>query len=285
MPGRKKLVWITAGFTAQYADVRSRNKLQQIEIRSFTREIDKAVKALNDANVAVYPIDPRDPYNYGLAVPGIDTMNLMAKGTGGFAAYAITDITGAIRNAVNDSEVTYMLGFYPAEKLDGRFHSLNVKVARKDIEVRYRKGYLASETKPPNEKQRQVSLNETFSNTLEATGIGIVAKAEPVSEGSGMYNVSVNVNVSDLHFERENDRWVALISLATQFPAKDPPNGTLEEIKITLTEARLKETLSKGFDMRRPVPIGWKVAGDLRVVVQDRVTGAAGSVKLRIGEN
>lgn len=31
MPGLKKPVWITAGFTAQYYDVRSRHELQQIE--------------------------------------------------------------------------------------------------------------------------------------------------------------------------------------------------------------------------------------------------------------
>lgn len=38
------------------------------------------------------------------------------------AAQGIADFAGAIRNAVDDSEITYVLGFYPSsEKLDGRF--------------------------------------------------------------------------------------------------------------------------------------------------------------------
>lgn len=138
---------------------------------------------------------------------------------------------------------------------------MNVRVARKDVETPSQRR-LRFESKPPGAKVRKSSLNETFTNALEATAIGITAKAEPQSVGSGPYHVDLTVNVADLHCERENDRWVALINLATHFPAKEPPNGTLEEIKITLTEARLKKVLSTGFTFRRPVPIGWKVAGD-----------------------
>ena len=43
----------------------------------------------------------------------------------------INDLSAAIKTAVEDSEVTYALGFYPVDiKLDGSYHSLSVKVAR-----------------------------------------------------------------------------------------------------------------------------------------------------------
>jgi VWFA-related protein len=53
LPGRKKLVWITSSFAAQTTDMRSHNGQPTIEHKEFGREIDKAVRALNDANVAV----------------------------------------------------------------------------------------------------------------------------------------------------------------------------------------------------------------------------------------
>ena len=58
--------------------------------------------------------------------------------------------------------------------------------------------------------------------------------------------------------------------------------GTLETIRISLTEERLRETLAKGFVLRRELDAGSET-GDLRIVVQDRATGSIGSVRVPIG--
>lgn len=285
VPGRKKLVWISATFPAQTTDMRTHNRRRTIEYTEFSREIDRAIRALNDANVAIYPIDPRDPYNGGLLASGIDTMNLLAGGTGGQAFYNISDLAGAFKTAVEDSEVTYSLGFYPADaKLDGSYHSLSVKVDRRGLDVRYRKGYYASEQSALTEKKGLQSLDQMFASPLAANTLGLTAIAHRNPAQPGSCELEVKLNFRELHVEREQDRWVALINLATQLPAKTPPNGTLEGIKITLTEARLREVLRDGFILRRPVPVGDQ-AGELRVVVQDRATGAAGAVKLRLSTN
>ena len=84
-----------------------------------------------------------------------------------------------------------------------------------------------------------------------------------------------------MHLEKEQNNWVALIRLATYFPSAQKPNGTEESIKITLTEQRLKESLASGYTIQRLVIVGNR-KGDLRLAVQDRVTGAAGSVKLAL---
>ena len=128
IPGRKKLVWMSSSFPAVRTEQRTHNGMLTIEHQEFGREIDHAVRALNDANVAIYPIDPRDPYNAGLGAEGIDTMNILAEGTGGKAFYNLGDIAGAIKAAVEDSEITYALGFYPQNvKLDGSYHKLSVE--------------------------------------------------------------------------------------------------------------------------------------------------------------
>ena len=85
LPGRKKLIWISSSFEAQTTDIRSHNGQQTIEHKEFANEISDAVRTLNDANVAVFPIDPRPIDAVAFLRPGIDTMNLLAGGTGGRA--------------------------------------------------------------------------------------------------------------------------------------------------------------------------------------------------------
>ena len=268
LPGRKKLIWISSSFAAQTTDVRSHNGQDTIEHKEFGREIDKAVRALNDANVAVYPIDPRTLIDdQGLLRPGIDSMNLFAGGTGGRAFYVINDLAAAMKTAVEDSEVTYALGFYPVDiKLDGSYHSLSVKVARKGVDLRHRKGYYATDLKQPTEKQSEQSLEEIFATPLEATGIGMIARLDPDLRQAGVYQLTMTFNLQELHLEREKNNWVALIKLATYFPAAAKPNGTEESIKITLTEQRLRETLANGYTLQRIViagePEGRSARGD-----------------------
>ncbi|MBZ5633393.1 MAG: VWA domain-containing protein [Acidobacteriia bacterium] len=283
LPGRKKLIWISSSFEAQTTDIRSHNGQQTIEHKEFGDEINHAVRTLNAANVAVYAIDPtplKPPPDLGLLRPGIAAMNIFAGGTGGRAFYVINDVAAAIKTAVEDSEVTYALGFYPGDiKLDGSYHSLSVKVARKGVDLRHRKGYYATDLKQPTEKQNQESLQDIFATPLEATGIGMAARLDPYPRQAGIYRLTMTFNLQELHLEREKNNWVALIRLATYFPSAAKPNGTEESIKITLTEQRLRETLANGYSMERLVIAGTRT-GDLRVAIQDRVTGAAGSVKL-----
>ena len=60
LPGRKKLVWISGSFPAISSSGRSNvNGGTFNEYLDFTPQIKHAIEALNGANVAVYPIDPR----------------------------------------------------------------------------------------------------------------------------------------------------------------------------------------------------------------------------------
>jgi VWFA-related protein len=284
LPGRKKLIWISSSFAAQTTDMRSHNGQQTIEHKEFGNEINAAVRTLNDANVAVYPIDPKPIDAVAFLRPGIDAMNLLAGGTGGRAFYVINDLAAAVKTAVDDSEVTYALGFYPGDiKLDGSYHSLSVKVARQGVDLRHRKGYYATDLKQATEKQNQESLLDVFATPLEATGIGMVARLEPYPRQAGIYKLIIAFNLQELHLDREQNNWVGLIRLATFFPSAAKPNGTEESIKITLSEQRLRESLANGYTIQHLVFAGNRT-GDLRVAVEDRATGAAGSVKLPLPE-
>jgi hypothetical protein len=60
-----------------------------------------------------------------VGVKNHQTMEELASRTGGRAYYNTNDLAKAINEAVDDSRVTYTLGFYPiAEKFDGKFHGI-----------------------------------------------------------------------------------------------------------------------------------------------------------------
>lgn len=303
LPGRKKLVWVSSSFPGLTLDQRTRVGNSQIEVQSFGVQIDSAIRKLNEANVAVYPIDPRGlttamppkatasyspvqaaplTQGAGLLDPSIDTMLLFANGTGGKAIYATNDLVAAMRTVMEDDQITYTVGFYPSDqKQDGSYHALSVKVDRKGVEVRHRDGYYASDEKVTNAGNRRESINAVFANPLDATQIGLKGSARPVPNRPGMYRLEITLNTNELHLEHVKDRWLATIDLATLFSPSESTKGSLETLRLSLTENRLRAALADGYPLSREIVAG-NLSGELRVVVQDHTTGRAGSVRVPI---
>ncbi len=319
LPGRKKLVWISGSFPAVTFNLRHHggpDGSPAIDVLDFSPQLYHAIRALNGANVAIYPVDPRgitsgfdapaNPPSFSnnrhgiveankasaladgaLTAPGIDTMNLLAGGTGGEAFYATNDAAGVMKTIMEDGDVTYRLGFYPSDaKLDGSYHTISVKVARKDSairDVRARKGYFALDASNSAYGHWRDRLNESMRNPLDATQLGLRGSALPVNGATGVYDLDLVLDLDGAHFEREpNGRWVAGIALATQFGQDESAKGSLETIRISLSEERLKQALQDGFTLRRKLAAG-SATGYLHVVVEDAATGALGSVHVPVG--
>ncbi len=282
MPGRKKLIWISAGFPVSHLDQRIRNGMALISTQDFGDLVAQAVHDLNDANIAVYPIDPRDPVEAGLGADGIDSMKLLSGGTGGRAFYSVTDLADAIRQSVNDTQVTYTLSFYPSDlKADGSFHPISVQVARRGLEVRARRGYFAPTPGAISSKQIELALKDIITSPLNSAGLSLKARAAAPKPGA--FDLEITFDPRELHLERQNNDWVALLDLVSFAPRAEKPNAYEEPLKLTLTDARLREVLTAGrYTLRRSVHLNAPPPADLRVVLADRVTGAAGSVTLHV---
>src|SRR5262249_50902885 len=145
LPGRKSLIWMSASIPLSITPGTSRDGKDS--------QLGRATHLLTDANIAVYPVDthgllapdpPRGRRGRVESTPPPDAMIRLADDTGGRAFYFNNDLSGSIRTAIADAQVSYMLGFYPSENgFDGKFHNITVKVARNDVDVRHRAGYLA----------------------------------------------------------------------------------------------------------------------------------------------
>ncbi len=176
IPGRKNLVWLTANLPFSGAAM---------------------ARVLSPARIAAYPIDARgllaraafqskqDGIDFdqvarnGESMPaqsfepiGNDTMQKLADGTGGEAFVNTNDITGAIRKAVEDSAVTYTLGFYiDRDSIDGKFHELKVQVRQSGLSVRYPKGYFALKDTPATQDERHNSFLAAIKSPLDSSAI------------------------------------------------------------------------------------------------------------------
>jgi VWFA-related protein len=299
LPGRKKLVWVSGGFPIGGLEVASRFGDE------FGAETARAVRALNNANIAVYAIDPRGVVasestlmaaghpqlgagvglgKTGLNAPNIAGMNLFASGTGGRAIYGTNDLANAIKTVMEDDQVVYTIGFYPTEqKMDGSYHKLSVKVARNGVDVHHRQGYLADDTKIFTPKQRREAMTDAVQNPLDSTELGLRASLAPISGRPGIYRLAVALNINELHLEHVKDRWIGDIDFGTHFSPAVDFEGTYETIRVSLTEDRLRETLKNGFILQRDIDSGG-LSGELRVVMQDRSTGSIGSVRIPIAD-
>ncbi|HYL76848.1 MAG TPA: VWA domain-containing protein [Bryobacteraceae bacterium] len=277
--------------------------------KAFEADLSRATRALNDANIAVYPVDARGllalpkimtaqsagivkPSRVGsqsmpilsMAPPGINTMQMIAENTGGQAFYNDNDIQHAIRDAIDDSETTYTLGFYAdANALDAQFHKLKVVVNRKHVEVRYRKGYMASAVGPSGANERDAVIRDAIWSPLDSVGISLAGQIERVQQPkpNGL-RVTVSVEPSDLVFAEHNARHTVSVDFTFALLASDGRNlDTIHQSKTMDLDQKQFEELNKRFVIGKTLEPNSEVA-QIKVILFDRASGRLGSLTLPV---
>ncbi len=114
--------------------------------------------AANRNNAAIYTLDPRGlaPFEYGIdeAVgPNQDrralqmtqdTLRSIADETDGRAIVNRNDLAPGLAQIVRDSSYYYLVGYNSTQApSDGKFHEITVRVRRRGVDIRSRKGYWA----------------------------------------------------------------------------------------------------------------------------------------------
>lgn len=109
-------------------------------------------------NTAIYAVDPRGlaPSEFGSADrvgadadrlalnEAIDSLRTLADQTDGRAIIGKNDPVPDLKNMVRELSAYYLLGYTSSiAPRDGKFHEIQVRVNRRDVEVRARKGYWA----------------------------------------------------------------------------------------------------------------------------------------------
>jgi VWFA-related protein len=298
LPGRKNLIWVSSSFPFTIATDASELALGKTsEQRSYTEQAIRTTRAVENANVALYPVDARglltDPAisasNPNLSSrslplifspPGIDTSRQLADLTGGRAFDNRNDIDKAIQTAVNDARVSYNLGFYAQEKdWDGKFHKFEVKVSRPGVDVRYRKGFLAVATPAATDADIEAQTRTALASSLEATAVGLIA----MRTRSG--SIALHVDGGDITLTQQGaSRLGKLHIVFAQFAADDTLLETKEvPMPIELPDMFYETIKRNGMTMSEdPVKI-LPNTEVLKIVVVDVPTGRIGSLRVPIG--
>ena len=316
LPGRKSLVWITESIPLRIDQVLRLNHVSanpgvasdagsQSLLAGATYH---AIKMLNDADVAVYPVDARglvgqpkaltaagsQPITRTQAMQGRnvssmpatvnhDSMIALAKATGGLPFYNTNDISGSVRKAVNDSELTYTISFYPdSGALDSSFHELKLQVNRKGVEVRSRGGYLASPETQTSEKARSEMIRDALWSPLESSAIGLTARFDKLDQPSaGSARITLGITPADLQLEQEDGKWGGAVDYVIAQRGADGSflKREAKGIALNLDQDQYRNMLTQGLNIARTVELA-PGAVQLRVVLLDRTSGKIGSVNI-----
>jgi VWFA-related protein len=297
VPGRKNLIWVSGSFPLLI--------IKPHETIDYSKDVDAAAQALSDANVAVYPVDARglippssgnaeqgpagrpNCYTMGICTgpngggpSGIDTMNTLAGLTGGRAFYNTNGIEESIRKATEDAEITYTIGFSPPDDVfDDKFHKLTVKVDRKGVDLRFRKGYFALRRRDAAQESPEQTVSQLLQSSLDATAVGITAEAGPDAAQAGHFDARLVIDIRTLQLEHRDGVSSGGVEIALLVDGSKSVQTLTRTFEIP--DGALAAALQSGLEVLAPIEAPAE-ARDLRVVVRDRATGAAGSVRLSL---
>ena len=296
VPGRKNLVWLTANLPFSGADM---------------------AHVLSPANIAVYPVDARGLLGQSatvLAGPwgtadfddvsgasghmdnmpaqsaqpiGIATMQKIADETGGQAFVNTNDIAGAIRKAVEDSAVTYTLGFYiDASALDGKFHEIKVQSKRKDVTLRYPKGYFAYQETGGTQDQNMKTLVTAVQSPIESSLIPLQATLERVNQPEpNSLSMLCSIDVHGLQWTQTDN--LRKGAIAVYVIEQDPSGKVLQQwekkFDVRFTDSQYSALLKSGMVFRQIVHLH-AGATTLRVLIEDPGTSQIGSLIIPLAQ-
>jgi VWFA-related protein len=312
-PGRKTLVWISSAFPITFGFTRTEDlaggastaNAKVGDLDSYHDRLKRLARILNNIDLAIYPVDPRglmiddrykatarsgdvsDPRLQGAGENSLGefaTMDLIATETGGRAFYNANALGDSIQRAVDDSRVTYVLGFYPDEaSWDGTNHRIEVRVNRLGVEVRSRRSYFASDAHMESEPEREAALQAAAATALNGTAIGVTVNVASNPLQPGTQQIEVSVEPQDVRFENKNGRWQADFDLIVTQQAPDGRRLVGERSQCVVNRETYDETQSKSLSFRRDIAIQQEAAR-LRVLVRDSANGAIGSLSVPVGQ-
>ena len=157
---------------------------------------------------------------------------------------------------------------------------LKVRVNRAGATVRSRGGYYASAEVPGEAPEdRRAAFLRAARNPLDATALRLVVALDAAQGDAARLAVTTSVEASDLMLRQENGRWVGEFDIGYVQRASAGAGRSMVDVAVTLnmTPAEYAAALERGVVVRQELSAS-DSADDLRVVVRDAVSGAAGSV-------
>jgi len=208
-------------------------------------------------------------------------MQSLASRTGGRAYFHNNDLAAALRRALDDARVTYVIGYYPAHRdWKGRFHKLDVRVNRPDVELRYRRGYFAQPDEPSEGWYREQVLNASIWTPIDSTGLRLSVALS--GQSAGVLDLALQIDAGDISFQTKGDRQECALDVwIVQLDKQERQIKTSAKTNNLSLDAATYERVKKvnGLALAETLQTAPE-AVLLRVLVRDVATGRIGSLSV-----
>ncbi len=283
----------------------------------FGEEIQRAIREMTNANIAMYPVD-----THGLVAPGdvstdpssitgtsiesmpmiggdpsttpgsmlstnFDTMQNLAQHTGGLVFASTNDIGGSVHKAMDDGRVSYMIAYYPTQD-NGKekFHNIKLKVNRPDVSIRYRNGYYAEPLNYDGVSKTAPIIRQALTSPLDATGLGMTVHARAITaNGARTLGLTLDVEQGDITFRYDDGHTMGTVKVVlAQFDTEgNEIAGETTTVKMQLDKDTYGTVRKDGLRFRRNLPLKPE-AVELKIVACDDKSSAVGSVSIPLAK-
>lgn len=231
IPGRKSMIWATAGFPFEVDDAAAFAKGGARESAGNAGMLtlyEQTWRTLESANIVVYPLDVSGLINpayvsAGMGEPlpqhvqidmSVTNLENFADMTGGRFCNRSMDAKKCFEEAANDSSDYYLLGIYDKSGTEKPgWRKLSVRPLREGIHVRARSGYYLGAGPREPDTDSQLMERALFS-TFEYTGLPLNVRMLRTEAGSkpGMRKVSFEYSIpaGAVHVNQEGGGQVKL---------------------------------------------------------------------------
>ena len=314
IPGRKSMIWVSAGLPVQVkrGDVAAYYPTSQ-EVVSFTDLLARIADSLNEAQIAIYPVDIRglnttaplwgdtslrtDRYSRARSrndspVTSEQTAELesyqdslarIAAQTGGRVFLNRNDADVAIALAAKDGEHYYTIGYYAEDRRwNGGFRKIELKVARKGLHLRHRTGYFAEDSATSRARAEWDLANALRYDPL--TTARVVFSARATLAVPGQVDVEFMLPPASIHFEQQNGLYVGSMDFHVAALTNDDKVATsaAKTSNFSLDPQKYSQVMSFS-SLTDSVPLALSPGKyRVRLLIRDNLTGNLGTVEIPI---
>ena len=281
--GRKNLLWLSEAFPITL-DPDALNGARLGNLRGYSEVLKQSAALLSSAQISVYPIDVRGVKNgNALAInAAYNTMDDIAKQTGGKAFYGTNDLKQAMEQSIERGSIYYTVAYVPENhNWDKRYRQIKIKLDRADVKAEYRPGYFAipDQTKPADEEHNRM-VASMQPGIPQATMLLLRVQVLPSKTKIDTVNIDYGVYAGDISFSDSDDqqKHAKLEFVAVAWDKKNAAAGSASQtMDLALKPATYQSTLEHGIPAHLELELK-PGASKLRLGVLDYGSGKIGTV-------
>jgi VWFA-related protein len=252
LPERKSLLYFSSGVTTTGVE-------NNAQIRST---VDNA----NRSNMSIYTVDSRGlvalPPGGGASARGAggrgmfsgaammrqrsnlsssqETLTTLSHDTGGRAFADSNDLSLAIKQVQNDTNIYYVLGYLSSNpKQDGKYRKIRVEANRPDVRVEHRPGYFAAKAfNQLTQQERDLHLQQAMSVDRPFADVPVILEIDFFRKDNNTTLVPISIELagSGLKFEEKGANQEARFEFVAQV---SDPKGRVTGVARDAVQVRL----------------------------------------------